>query len=177
MITMILGGLWHGASWTFIIWGCLHGAYLCVNHFWIYIKKTVGMRGDSTFVTRALACALTFISVVVAWVFFRSPDFATAYQIIHAMFLGFTSSVAMGSLSFKFIVLITIAATITWLTPNTYQLLARYKPALTPFKDYTLVKSKFMWKPILIWNTAMAMMFVIDIMFIQASSVFLYFRF
>ena len=34
MITMLLGGLWHGAAWTFVVWGALHGAYLCINHAW-----------------------------------------------------------------------------------------------------------------------------------------------
>ncbi|WP_413770298.1 MBOAT family O-acyltransferase, partial [Vibrio vulnificus] len=62
MTTMLLGGLWHGAGWNFLLWGGLHGACLCVQHAWSARFR----------LPRPLAVALTFAAVVVAWVFFRA---------------------------------------------------------------------------------------------------------
>jgi alginate O-acetyltransferase complex protein AlgI len=74
--TMLLGGLWHGANWTFVIWGALHGLFLSINHIW-----SKGTRRLPT----ALAWGLTFLCVTVAWVFFRAPTFARARQIFAGM--------------------------------------------------------------------------------------------
>src|SRR6202162_1284956 len=68
MITMALGGLWHGAAWTFVIWGVLHGLYLCLNHAWINYGPAIGPRVAP--LANLAAFALTFLAVVVAWVFF-----------------------------------------------------------------------------------------------------------
>src|ERR1700722_5431613 len=70
MITMALGGLWHGAAWTFVIWGVLHGLYLCINHAWNHFAPPVAPRFAR--VANLAAFMLTFLSVVVAWVFFRA---------------------------------------------------------------------------------------------------------
>jgi alginate O-acetyltransferase complex protein AlgI len=83
MIVMLLGGLWHGAAWTFIFWGALHGGYLMINHGWRNIASPrVGI------VDRLLTpfyALLTFLCVLIAWVFFKSPNFATALTILRAM--------------------------------------------------------------------------------------------
>lgn len=79
-ITMALGGLWHGAGWTFLAWGALHGAYLIINHFW---RARFGEA--RTLPTKALAWLLTFLAVVVAWVLFRSVTFDGAVRILAAM--------------------------------------------------------------------------------------------
>jgi len=71
MITMLLGGLWHGASWTFVAWGGCHGLALAVNHLW----KRTGFH-----IPQPLAWGLTFLTVVSTFVLFRSPDFSTALQ-------------------------------------------------------------------------------------------------
>jgi alginate O-acetyltransferase complex protein AlgI len=84
MITMLLGGLWHGASWTFVIWGGLHGCYLVVNHGWRVLWQKLGMPrmpGGSL-----LAGAVTFIAVVVAWVPFRADSYDTAMRMLKGMF-------------------------------------------------------------------------------------------
>ncbi len=88
VITMLLGGLWHGAGWTFLIWGALHGLYLMINHAWLALGFA---RLGGTVVTRLAAWALTFVAVVFAWVFFRAPDLRTALDIVSAM-LGCTDS-------------------------------------------------------------------------------------
>ncbi|MHC1744326.1 MAG: MBOAT family protein [Syntrophobacteraceae bacterium] len=76
MITMLLGGLWHGAGWTFVIWGGLHGLYLVVNHVWRKLRiQMPDLAGQ----------ALTFLAVLVGWVFFRAESLADALELLKAM--------------------------------------------------------------------------------------------
>lgn len=80
MITMLLGGFWHGAGWTFLMWGGLHGIYLIVNHGWIAFKERMRWTGK-TFASGTM----TFMAVVVGWVFFRSTDFVSAIDMLRGM--------------------------------------------------------------------------------------------
>lgn len=68
-VTMLLGGLWHGANWTFVVWGGYHGAL-------ILVERAIGRRIDRA--PARLMQAVTFVLVIVGWVFFRSPDLGTA---------------------------------------------------------------------------------------------------
>ena len=77
MITMLLGGLWHGASWNFVIWGALHGAGLAATRMWQRARK-VEEPHDESLGVRVLGTFLTFQFVCVAWVFFRAPTFGHA---------------------------------------------------------------------------------------------------
>jgi D-alanyl-lipoteichoic acid acyltransferase DltB (MBOAT superfamily) len=70
MITMLLGGLWHGAAWGFVLWGGLHGAALVVEHAW---------RGRGPRLPTVLAWGATFLFVCLAWIPFRAPDLTTAW--------------------------------------------------------------------------------------------------
>lgn len=79
MLTMLLGGLWHGANWTFVFWGGLHGLYLSINHLW---RGTLGKR---VVIPGWLGWLITFLAVVVAWVFFRAGSFGTALLILGSM--------------------------------------------------------------------------------------------
>ena len=83
-VTMLLGGLWHGAGWNFVIWGGLHGAFLIVNHGWQNLCRRLPWHAPVG-LTRPLGVALTFLSVVFAWVYFRAPDLATANRLVLAM--------------------------------------------------------------------------------------------
>src|SRR5437879_9235718 len=83
MITMVLGGLWHGAAWTFVAWGALHGAYLCVNHAWNRFGPKVAPRYARAADIAALV--LTFLSVVIAWVVFRADSMPTAMFVLSKM--------------------------------------------------------------------------------------------
>jgi alginate O-acetyltransferase complex protein AlgI len=74
--TMLLGGLWHGANWTFVAWGGLHGLALAVNHVW----EGWGLR-----LPQAAAWAITLVFVMACWVLFRSADFTTAGDILGSM--------------------------------------------------------------------------------------------
>ena len=77
LITMFLGGLWHGAGWTFIFWGVLHGIFICINHLW---RKT------KIVLPKFLCWLLTFNAVNLAWIFFRANSFESAMNIVKAMF-------------------------------------------------------------------------------------------
>lgn len=84
-ITMVLGGLWHGANWTFVFWGALHGFYLSVNHAFQSLSLPWLERVRSTAFFRFIAWSLTFLSVVVAWVFFRASDFSSALRVLSGL--------------------------------------------------------------------------------------------
>lgn len=83
MLTMLLGGLWHGASWTFVIWGGLHGAYLVIER--ILHDTFGGARVWSTAVGRLFLGALTFVAVCFAWVYFRADTLAGATTLVVSM--------------------------------------------------------------------------------------------
>ena len=86
LVTMLLGGLWHGAGWNFLVWGGLHGIYLSINHLWRGwrgSKPEVSMAG---LVVKGACWAITFFAVVVAWVFFRAKTAAGAWQMLQGLF-------------------------------------------------------------------------------------------
>lgn len=85
LITMLLGGLWHGANWTFLVWGGLHGVYLIINHTWQGLLTRLGWTSRPVAAYRLLAGGLTFTAVVVAWVFFRAESIPAASRIIDGM--------------------------------------------------------------------------------------------
>lgn len=119
--TMLLGGTWHGAGFTFIIWGALHGAYLCINHAFRNLRLPIN---------RHLAWLITFIAVVVAWVFFRANNVATAMHIVGTMFgLGDNSLSTPHLENFNQVAMI-LSAAIIWLktTPNTRQIAITRNP-------------------------------------------------
>ncbi|NDV62054.1 MBOAT family protein [Puniceicoccales bacterium CK1056] len=84
MLTMLLGGLWHGAAWTFVAWGALHGFYLWLEKGCARIFAGKEWTQKST--VRLLTGLATFALITLTWVFFRAPDFATASRILLSMF-------------------------------------------------------------------------------------------
>lgn len=83
MLTMLLGGLWHGAAWTFVVWGGLHGLFLVIER---YARGRIGdwpLWGRTS--TRVALIALTYVLVNITWVFFRAQDFPTAWRVLSAM--------------------------------------------------------------------------------------------
>jgi alginate O-acetyltransferase complex protein AlgI len=91
MITMLIGGLWHGASWLFVIWGGLHGCYLIIeNKIRIYFVKEIN------FITQLLLIILTYITVSLTWVFFRAENLNDATTIFNNIY---SSSVQQPSLN------------------------------------------------------------------------------
>src|ERR1700749_196502 len=80
--TMVLGGLWHGASWTFVLWGAMHGVALIVNHQWRERAPAAAQRGLGW---GPLAWLLPLLLVVLAWVLFRADGLSTAVELYRAM--------------------------------------------------------------------------------------------
>ena len=84
MTTMLLGGLWHGASWTFVVWGGLHGAFLAIER---WLKETfAGARIARTALFQVAMALVTYIAVNITWVFFRAQDFPQAFSMLVSMF-------------------------------------------------------------------------------------------
>src|SRR6185312_12652666 len=77
IITMFLGGLWHGANWTFVVWGLLHGMGLVLHKYWQEKNGKWGIRIPSF-----VGWVMTYAFSCLAWIFFRAPDFATAGVIV-----------------------------------------------------------------------------------------------
>jgi alginate O-acetyltransferase complex protein AlgI len=93
-LTMLLGGLWHGADWTFVVWGGLHGSYLIGHRLIAGLWDRLGMV-EGTRSRRLLSGAglpITFLLVLVTWVFFRAGGFTDAWAILGAMVGGASPS-------------------------------------------------------------------------------------
>jgi len=180
MFTMLLGGLWHGAGWTFLAWGGLHGLFLCLNHGWMFLRKNRGLPP----VPRPLAVGLTFLAVTIAWVFFRAESFDAAGRMLRAMSgLGGLSGWPTGSAqvvndsrALRFIPWLAVA----WFLPNTQQFLRRYRPAvdLTRFDDLAPDRRRWWhWRPTLPWLAfTLALLYAVGREFDQLSE-FIYFQF
>ena len=83
MLTMLLGGLWHGASWTFVVWGALHGVYLSIERVVsTRLTRIVPLQNE---LGVGLGIAVTYVAICYAWVFFRAPDFPTAWHMVQAL--------------------------------------------------------------------------------------------
>lgn len=121
LVSMLLIGLWHGAGWTFVLWGGLHGLFLMINHQWRRLEIKLPM---------LLSWSITFLCVVICWVFFRANTFADGWSIITAMFgVGNeldTWTLPIGRL--KAVVLLVFLTVVLAMTPNPPVLLQHFKP-------------------------------------------------
>lgn len=173
MVTMVLGGLWHGAGWTFIIWGALHGFYLVINHGWQQGRKALGhdLTRSSPF-GRAASLVLTFLAVVVAWVFFRAPNVDAAMNILRAMagLNGLSMQVGSSANTVKWVLALWALA---WLAPNSQQIMARFEPTL----EVVTSKSRILWQPSLRWLVVTVFILTYSVIEMGKVSEFLYFQF
>lgn len=121
MVTMTLGGLWHGAHWNFVIWGALHGALLVAAHgFGRFMPgRLIGSRP-----ARLAGWAVTFLAVVVGWAFFRASTTDGAVALVSAAFGagGNTAGEAWSPASQTFVV---AAALVVFLFPNSNRIAER----------------------------------------------------
>ena len=157
MLTMLIGGLWHGASWNFVIWGGIHGAMLSAER----------MMGKDSFYSRMpvpMRVSITFFIILITWVFFRAETFGVATQYLAVMFGGGPPIQTTGAIAeaevlrnfnmFQFLV----CAFSAWVMPNTQTILHRFVA----------------WKAVVglvLFTIALAMMFT------RGHSPFLYFQF
>jgi alginate O-acetyltransferase complex protein AlgI len=126
LITMLLGGLWHGAGWTFVIWGGMHGLCLIINHQWNSWQKQGGFDyADRYPWTRRLAVIVTFITVMTSWIFFRAETLSSARQIVIGLsgFTGFASSNWRGLELISTLGVLGILLGIIGFAPNTQQII------------------------------------------------------
>ena len=124
LITMVLGGLWHGAAWTFVIWGALHGLYLIVNHAWHAVKPGLFPRPPGLAARRLGMVAgwlLTMLAVIVAWVFFRADSVDAALTMLHAM-AGFATPSPTDHIETAPIGLLVMLAVMVRLLPNSQEI-------------------------------------------------------
>lgn len=144
MITMLLGGLWHGANWTFVVWGALHGLYLCVEKLIKDVRKAdllLPMPGEirqegpgaDTLKTKTFSnfilVLITFFFINVTWVFFRAPDFESAWRLLTSMFTPVKGAeVLLTTLSIiKVSVIIFFTVAFHWIMRNTRVLIVAEK--------------------------------------------------
>ena len=125
VLTMLIGGFWHGAAWTFVAWGLLHGVYLAINHAWRGGREKLGWGTGFGAVGRLVGTLVTFTSVAVAWVFFRAEDFGSAAVMLKAM----TGAGGIGAVDVRWATIAALLAFV-WLLPNSQALLGAWRPAI-----------------------------------------------
>jgi alginate O-acetyltransferase complex protein AlgI len=113
LTTMLIGGLWHGANWTFVIWGAYHGVLLCIERIF---------RCEWERVWRPLRLIFTFALVVIGWVFFRSTDLTMAAALLHRMFAWSPAPFTAITASRTLLVLLAAAAAFGHFGRNTFEM-------------------------------------------------------
>ncbi|RFP19490.1 MULTISPECIES: MBOAT family protein [unclassified Duganella] len=188
MLTMLLGGLWHGAGWTFVVWGGLHGLYLVVYRGWL------ALAGEGP--PRWWGRWLTFFAVVAAWAVFRAPDLAGAADVLCAMagangvalphgmaayasYLphGF-SFVGIRWIDFGGIAMpvLMLAMVLAFVAPNTQEIFRHYAPCIEQFFAAPRLW-QWTWRPRRALSLAFSLLFLGCLFSMNRVSEFLYFQF
>lgn len=189
ILTMLLGGLWHGAGLTFIAWGALHGLYLLINHAWSAATK--GCAWAATAPMRVSYRFLTLLAIIVGWVFFRADSFATAWRLLRGM-IGMNgiilppvlkrlagespiSGVSFGLFGFGAgaTVLVLVLGVIALFAPNSQEILCKARPAI----EEPEACAPIAWKPTIKWAILLGVACGTAIVSMGRVSEFLYFQF
>ena len=200
LTTMLLSGLWHGAGWTYVVWGGLHGVYLIVAYRWRNFVQSHHWN-LSYWWYHCLSVCLTFVAVLFAWVFFRAASLRAALRLVSSMvgrngltmttditnpgtFAGrcwqqlgghFVPRTFESGFSKDLAGLMLLMLIITQFLPNAQQMLASYTPALEPAKRPGLFQLKLGWGSGLLLGGAFFL--VLRTFYVAAPSPFLYFNF
>lgn len=199
LLTMLLGGLWHGAAWTYVVWGALHGLYLCINHGWRAMGEKYGFAGVSGHHLLApLYLLLTFLAWSLAMVVFRAPDLGTAGSIVQSGFVTFTSfpePILVGtlaeSLPQQFLSLagvpnaayvaawftIGVAAGICWMFPNTQEFMKDFEPVISSPGSGPAKAPWITWRPTVVFACGSGVILSLGLLKMSSISEFLYFQF
>jgi hypothetical protein len=200
MATMVLGGLWHGAGWNFLLWGFLHGLFLVLNHIW---RALWGRPSDNPLL-RTLARFFTLLVVTLAWVPFRAQTMDGALAVYRGMInlpaewaavgplallqsLGFSfAGPAVSQANLESLIWLVGWLIVLWQAPNTQQLMARYEPA-HEFNEKKMAEDPvppllrgrwpLFWRPGLGWALAIGVMFALALLNLNRVSEFLYYQF
>lgn len=201
MLTMLLGGLWHGAGWNFVIWGGLHGSYLIINH--AFRARVAQPIWEKKPVLQVIPWALTFLAVVVAWVFFRATTYGGAWAMLRAMLLvdglhlpaGYLRSLgALGQLAqacgvsfdLEKMPLFFGLPQLLWLgglgamctlCPNSCELMKRYRPVTRLARGAHVPLLSFEFRLTPRWAVLVGAMGLVTLAYLQRVSEFLYFQF
>jgi D-alanyl-lipoteichoic acid acyltransferase DltB (MBOAT superfamily) len=186
MVTMLLGGLWHGAGWNFLVWGGLHGVYLGINHLWREWRSDKPAAGLAA---RGLSWIITFLAVVIAWVLFRARTMAGAWQMLGGLFgfeagsSAYASSGILRLMDLPVLVgeqrllligggAVALALLIALCLPNV--------PQLFGYREYRRAPEKMAWlrwRPNAAWALVSATAFAISLFGMWQRLEFLYFQF
>ncbi len=171
LVTMALAGIWHGSGVTFLIFGLLHGLYLCVNHALRLFRRTPRSPQWHAVILRCLA---TYLSVLVASVFFRAPSVPAAVDVLGGM-LGANGIQPATTFGLQHGVFLTGLYAIVWLLPNTQQIMRRYDPVL---EDVAQSAASYLtWKPNLRSALCVGIAAAVGILALGGTTEFLYFQF
>jgi alginate O-acetyltransferase complex protein AlgI len=195
LVVMFIGGFWHGAGWTFGIWGLWHGVCLLVNHAWSQSRP--GKFWERLPVS-ALSWALTFLVVTIGWVLFRAPGIERAFSLLSSMFGGVGVQVPANWLKhMPWIEVLGIEGRSEWLVfsgagqifafaalfavvlllPNSLQIM---RQVMVPPNANGMPVSKatrLLWKPTRTWALVSGIIFTIALLHLGKVSEFLYFQF
>jgi D-alanyl-lipoteichoic acid acyltransferase DltB (MBOAT superfamily) len=160
--TMVIGGLWHGASWNFALWGAIHGAGLAVNHLW---RSIAGRR--AIVLPAGVGLALTLLVVVLAWVPFRATTFAAAIVVWKAMLWPTDAFAAVSQIAA--LPWIVALGALALFAPNTQEIMTH---------PWETSRARLTWRTRPVWAVALGCLFGIAVAgTFSRESVFLYFRF
>jgi len=207
MITMLLGGLWHGASWTFIIWGGMHGLYLSINHAWNIIAEKIFTRNSGELlITKIFGRLITFSAIVFAWVMFRAESLSGAMAMYSGMLghnglalpawaesrlSGLDEITKLFGINYNGMfhnevfgspktggMLLFIMFIVVWCTPNILYWMRSETPALNINDFIKRHPVKLSWKPTYAWAIIMVVIAYVSLKSMLVNvSEFLYFQF
>ncbi|MFI5329589.1 MAG: MBOAT family O-acyltransferase [Desulfobaccales bacterium] len=169
MATFLLGGLWHGAGWTFLFWGFLHGLAMVVHRIWRLFNRRM---------PRMLAWFLTFNFINICWVFFRAENWDEAIKVLRGMFF-FNGTVLPNSLQFKWLASLgfTFGPYLQQINGNDYTVLMIIASLLLClyFRNSNQLSNNFEPK----WQIALitAIMAFVAVINIDKTQIFLYYKF
>ncbi|MFI4995410.1 MAG: MBOAT family O-acyltransferase [Hyphomicrobiales bacterium] len=170
MITMLLGGLWHGAGWTYVVWGGLHGFYLLVNHAWRSLAPFT--------LPKLLAWLITLVAVIVAWIFFRASDFSSAANIVAGMFgLHGKGDPIAGASKGVGVATAAIFLLATLILPNSQQIMRSFAPAIGPVEPPRGLARNIVWSPSRLTATLSAAAIIAVVLYSWGTTEFIYFQF
>src|SRR5581483_3132653 len=179
LLTMLVSGIWHGAGYTFILWGGLHGLYLTINHAWRLLgPKLWREKSQYERFMQPAGFVITFACVAASMVIFRSANVKTATHILQGM-LGLHGIGLLGwrigaGISLKRMAFwIAAPAFIALACPNTLQILSRYEPALgwkMDPHDGSSARGRIAWTPSLAWAAAVSTIATVGILHLGGQS-------